>query len=264
MTRDFEGKTLVVTGSTSGIGAGMAAGFAARGANILLNGLGERDAIEAQREALQSDHGVKAVYSGVNLLQTGCGEQLISDAIGAFGGVDIVINNAGMQYVSPVEDFPDDKWMMLINLNLNATFRVSQAALKHMRPAGFGRIINIASAHSIVASPYKSAYCAAKHGVLGFTKSAALEVAEEPDLTINAICPGYVRTALVEGQIKDQAAAHGMSEEQVVKDIILASHPNKRFVTVEELTATAALLAGPEGRSFNGASLIVDGGWTVR
>ena len=264
MNTTFDGKTVVVTGSTSGIGAGIAEGFASRGANIVLNGLGDPAAIEAQRAELEEKYGIKAAYADVDLMLTGCGEKLITAAEDAFGSVDIVVNNAGMQHVCPVEDFPDDKWDMLINLNLTATFRVTKAALPGMLKRGFGRIINIASAHGLVASPFKSAYVAAKHGVVGFTKSAALEVAEAGDITVNAICPGYVRTPLVEGQIADQAAAHGKSEEEVIRDVILATHPNKRFVTIEELSETAAMLAGPNGRSFNGASIAIDGGWTIR
>lgn len=264
MAHSFNGKTIIITGSTSGIGAGLAAGFAAQGGNIVLNGLGNPDDIEALRAGLEADHGIKAAYVDVDLLQADSGDSLIGQAFDIFGSVDVVINNAGAQHVAAVDDFPADKWDLLINLNLNATFRVTKAALPVMKKAGFGRIINIASAHGLVASPFKSAYVAAKHGVVGFTKSVALEIAESGDLTINAICPGYVRTPLVEGQIKDQAAAHGLSEEAVVRDIILATHPNKRFVTPEELCCLASLLASAEGRSFNGSAIALDGGWTAR
>lgn len=264
MEQDFKGQTIVITGSTSGIGAGLAEGFAARGGNIVLNGFGPTDEISALKQKLETAHGIQTHYCDVDLLAEDSGDHLIAAALDQFGRVDVVINNAGIQHVCPVEVFTAEKWDLVINLNLNATFRVSKAALPRMKKQASGRIINIASAHGLVASPFKSAYVAAKHGVVGFTKSLALELAEWEDITANAICPGYVRTPLVEGQIKAQAEAHGLSEDAVVKDVILATHPNKRFVTLEELAATATLLAGPEGRSFNGSALTLDGGWTAR
>ncbi|MFE8071331.1 3-hydroxybutyrate dehydrogenase [Marinobacteraceae bacterium S3BR75-40.1] len=260
----FAGETAVITGSTSGIGLGLAEGLAQSGANIVLNGLGDRDEIENRREWLAREYGVKVIYDDADLTNGEAASGLIRNAEAHFGRVDILVNNAGIQHVAPVESFPMDKWEQIIALNLSATFYTTRAALPGMRERGKGRIVNIASAHGLVASPYKAAYVAAKHGVVGFTKTVGLEVAEAGDITANAICPAYVRTPLVEAQIADQAKAHGIGEEAVIRDVILAAQPNKRLVTIEELVALTRLLCSPEGRSFNGAALPIDGGWTAR
>lgn len=261
---ELKGKTALVTGSTSGIGLGIAEGLAASGVDVVINGLGDPGEIQATSRRIEQAYGVRAPVIDADLTSGRAAQKLVHDAEAQLGRVDIVVNNAGIQHVSPVETFPDDKWDQIINLVLNAGFHTTKAALPGMKERGYGRIINIASAHGLVASPYKAAYVAAKHGIVGFTKTVALEVAEEPDLTINAICPAYVRTPLVEGQIADQAKAHNMDEEQVIRDVILAAQPNKRFVTIEELVALTRLLCGHEGRSFNGAAIPMDGGWTAR
>ncbi len=261
---DLKGRTAVITGSTSGIGLGIAEGLAESGVDVVINGLGDAGEIQAISQRLEDQYGVRAPVIDADLTDGQAAQQLIRDAEQALGQVDIVVNNAGVQHVSPVEDFPDDKWEKIISLVLSAGFHTTKAALPGMKSRGYGRIVNIASAHGLVASPYKAAYVAAKHGIVGFTKTVALEIAEEPDLTINAICPAYVRTPLVEGQIADQAKAHNMNEEQVIRDVILAAQPNKRFVTIEELVALTRLLCGHEGRSFNGAAIPMDGGWTAR
>lgn len=259
----LRGKVALITGSTSGIGAGLARGLAAAGADIALNGFGKADEITTLCDQI-TDFNVRVQHFPADLSQHSESAALIPAVASALGGVDILVNNAGIQHVAPVADFPTDKWEALIAINLSAAFYTMRAAIPLMRAAGYGRIINIASAHGLVASPFKSAYVAAKHGIIGLTKAAALEEAENGDLTINAICPGYVRTALVDNQIKDQAAAHNLSEDAVIRDVILAVQPNKRFVTVEELAALAVLLCRGEGRSFNGAALAMDGGWTAR
>ncbi len=260
----FKDRVALVTGSTSGIGLGLAEGLAESGVHIALNGFGNPQEIGKLAERIRAEYGVEVDYFDADLTECTQAQELVNRTLERFGRLDILINNAGIQHVSPVESFPEDKWEAIIALNLSASFYTIRAALPGMRERGYGRIINIASAHGLVASPYKSAYVAAKHGVVGLTKTVALEVAEENDLTANAICPGYVRTPLVEGQIADQAKAHGMSEEQVIREVILAAQPNKRFVTLEELAALTRLICSPEGRSFNGAAIAMDGGWTAR
>ncbi|WP_374763391.1 3-hydroxybutyrate dehydrogenase [Yunchengibacter salinarum] len=262
--QDLKGKTAVITGSTSGIGLGLAEGLAAAGVDVVLNGFGDADEIRALQQRIEQTHGVRALYIEADLMKGAAAADLIRQAEARLGRVDILVNNAGIQHVSPVESFPDDKWEAIIALNLSSSFYTIKAALPGMKQRGFGRIVNIASAHGLVASPFKGAYVAAKHGVVGLTKTVGLEVAEEDNLTINAICPGYVRTPLVDGQIRDQARAHNMSEDQVIRDVILAAQPNKRFVTVLELAAFTRLLCSEEGRSFNGAALPMEGGWTAR
>lgn len=259
----LKGKNAVVTGSTSGIGLGIARALAAEGVNILLNGFGEPDAIEEIRKGLERDHGITANYCTADMSNGDETAAMIADAESKLGSVDILVNNAGIQYVAPIEEFPAEKWDRIIAINLSSAFHTTRAAIPGMKRRGFGRIVNIASAHGLVASPFKSAYVAAKHGVLGLTKAVALEVAEL-NITCNAICPGYVHTPLVEGQIGEQAKAHKMPREQVVRDIILAAQPNKRFVEVEELGALVLFLCGDHGRSFNGAALPIEGGWTAR
>lgn len=257
------GKTALITGSTSGIGAAIAEAMAKAGANIVLNGFGDRKAIDAQRAELERDHGVKALYLNEDLTDGAACRRLVERAARELAAPDILVNNAGIQHVAPVDEFPPEKWDALIAICLSSAFHTVAAALPHMKRQNWGRILNIASAQGLVASPFKSAYNAAKHGIIGFTKSVALEVAET-GVTANAICPGYVRTPLVEGQVADQAKAHGMSEQDVIRDVILAVQPNKRFVEPEEIAEFAVFLASESGRSFTGAALSVDGGWTAR
>ena len=258
-----KGLGAIVTGSTSGIGLAVAKALAHAGCNVMLNGFGEPAAIEAQRQALSDETGVQVIFSSADMSEPVEIAEMVRQAEEAFGGVDILVNNAGVQYVSPVEDFPDAKWEQILSINLSSNFYTIKAVLPGMKIRNFGRIVNIASAHGLVASPFKSAYVAAKHGVLGLTKTVALEVAET-GITVNAICPGYVRTPLVEGQIKDQALAHNMSEDQVIRDVILASQPNKRFVELEQLAQLILFLCSGSASSITGAALPIEGGWTAR
>lgn len=259
----LKGKSAVITGSTSGIGLGIAQALAAAGADVMLNGFGDAAEIETLRSDIEKTHGVKAVHSAADLTKGEATKQMIADAEAAFGKVDILVNNAGIQTVSPIEDFPEDRWEMIVALNMSSNFYAIKAALPGMKRRGWGRIINIASAHGLVASPFKSAYVAAKHGVVGLTKVVALETAEQ-GITCNAICPGFVKTPLVEGQIGDQAKANNMTEDQVVRDVILASQPTKKFVEVADLGALSVFLAGDHASSITGAALQVDGGWVAR
>ncbi|MBI1186701.1 MAG: 3-hydroxybutyrate dehydrogenase [Alphaproteobacteria bacterium] len=260
--RSLDGKSAIVTGSTSGIGLGIATGLAGAGARVMLNGFGDADAIETMRGSLAQTHGVDVAYHGADMTRPAEIAALYEAALARFGGVDIIVNNAGIQHVSPVEDFPIDKWDAIIAINLSAAFHLTRASFSAMKAKGWGRIINLASAHALVASPFKSAYVAAKHGLLGFTKAVALEGAER-GVTCNAICPGYVRTALVEKQIPDTAKARGISEEAVVRDVLLAAQATKAFVTVEQLGALAVFLCSDAGAQITGAALPVDGGWTA-
>lgn len=259
----LKGKAAIVTGSTSGIGEGIAAALAAAGADVMLNGFGDAAAIEAQRAGLEKAHGVRVVHSPANMAKPDEIKAMVADAEKTFGKVDILVNNAGIQTVAAIEEFPDDRWELIQAINLSSNFYAIKAAMPGMKRRNWGRIVNIASAHGLVASPYKVAYVAAKHGVVGLTKVVALETAEL-NITCNAICPGFVKTPLVEGQIGDQAKANNMSEEQVVRDVILASQPSKRFVGVDELAALAVYLCGEQASSITGTSLSVDGGWTAR
>jgi 3-hydroxybutyrate dehydrogenase len=260
--KPLAGRIAVVTGSTSGIGLGIAAALAGAGADLIINGLGDHDAIDATCYMLAASGG-RVVYDRANLLDGAGAAGLIENAIATFGRVDILINNAGIQHVSPIEDFPVDKWNAILALNLSAAFHTIRTAFAPMKAAGFGRIINVASAHALVASPFKSAYVAAKHGVLGLTKTVALEGAQS-GVTCNAICPGYVWTPLVENQIADTATARGIDRDAVIRDVLLAAQPTKRFATVEELGALAVFLCGPGGASITGTALPVDGGWTAQ
>ena len=258
----LKGKTALVTGSTSGIGLGIARTFGAEGANIVLNGFGEPKEIEALRRSFESEYGVKALYDGADLSKPLEIETMIERSLTALGSVDVLVNNAGIQYVAPVDEFPVDKWNAILAINLTASFHTVRLALPAMKRNRWGRVINIASAHALVASPYKSAYVAAKHGIAGLTKTVALEVAEA-GITVNAICPGYVWTPLVQKQVPDTAKARGITEEQVIKDVLLAAQPTKKFVQVDEVAAFAAFLASDGGASITGAVLPIEGGWTA-
>jgi 3-hydroxybutyrate dehydrogenase len=257
------GLSAVVTGSTSGIGLAIARSLAGSGANVTLNGFGDAAQIEGFRAGLAKETSVEVAYSAADMSKPDQIAAMIEQAAHRFGAVDILVNNAGIQFVAPVDEFPDEKWAQIIAINLSSNFHAIKAALPGMKSRNRGRIVNIASAHGLVASPFKSAYVAAKHGVLGLTKTVALEVAETA-ITCNAICPGYVRTQLVEGQIRDQAKVHGMSEDQVVREVILASQPNKRFVELEQLGALVVFLCSDNASSITGAALPIEGGWTAR
>jgi 3-hydroxybutyrate dehydrogenase len=258
----LKGRTALVTGSTSGIGLGIATRLASEGANIVLNGFGDAGEIDKLRNRLASEHRVKVVYDAADMTKPDAIAAMVKKAVAEFGAVDVLVNNAGIQHVAPIDEFPPDKWDAIIAINLTSAFHTTRAALPAMRKKRWGRIVNIASAHALVASPFKSAYVAAKHGLAGLTKTVALEVAEQ-GITANAICPGYVRTPLVEKQIPDQAKARGVSEEQVVRDVILAAQPTKRFVAVEEVAALAAFLCSEGAASITGAMLSIDGGWSA-
>src|SRR5919112_445498 len=234
-------KTAVVTGSTSGIGLAIARAFAKEGANVVINGFGDAGDIEKTRAGIESEFGVKAVYSPANMLKSDEIEEMIRLAEKSFGSVDILVNNAGIQFVSPVEDFPVEKWDQIIAINLSSAFHAIRAAVPGMKARGWGRIINTASAHSLVASPFKSAYVAAKHGIAGLTKTVALEVATN-GITVNCISPGYVWTPLVERQIPDTMTTRGLTKEQVIKDVLLDAQPTKEFVTSEQVAALALFL----------------------
>ena len=262
MTSELRGQVAIVTGSTSGIGLGLAEALAAAGVNIVLNGLGDPAAIEATRAGMAARHGVEVRYHGADMTRPAEIADMVASSAAALGRLDILINNAGVQHVSPVEDFPIEWWDRIIAINLTSAFHGTRAAVPIMKAAKRGRIINIASAHALVASPFKSAYVASKHGVLGLTRSVALEVAQH-GITVNAICPGYVKTPLVEAQITDQAKARGISEDEVMRDVILAAQPTKQFVTVEQLAGLLLYLCSDLGASVNGTALSVDGGWTA-
>jgi len=258
----LKGKTALVTGSTSGIGRGIAEAFAKEGANIVLNGFGRADEIEALRAKIAGEHGVVVRYDGADMTRPDTIEAMVKKAVAEFGAVDILVNNAGIQHVAPIDEFPAEKWHEIIAINLVASFHTIRHALPGMKQRKWGRVINIASAHALVASPFKSAYVAAKHGIAGLTKTVALEVAEQ-GITVNAICPGYVLTPLVEKQIPDTAKVRGITEEQVVKDVLLAAQSTKQFVTIGQVAALARYLAGDDAASITGAILSVDGGWTA-
>lgn len=258
----LKGKTAVVTGSTSGIGLGIAEGFAKEGVNLVLNGFGDAAEIEAIRAGLASKFGITVTYDGADMSKPDQIEAMMKKAAADFGGVDILVNNAGIQHVCPVEDFPTAKWDAIIAINLSSAFHTTKMAVPYMKSKGWGRIINVASAHAMVASPFKSAYVASKHGIMGFTKTVALEVAEK-GVTCNAICPGYVLTPLVEKQIPDTAKARGMTIEQVKKDVLLAAQPTKQFVTTEQVAGTAIFLCSDSAASITGTNIMVEGGWTA-
>lgn len=259
----LKGKCAVVTGSTSGIGLGIAEGFAAEGVNLVINGFGDATEIEGIRAGLESKFGVKVIYDGADMSKPEQIEAMMDNAAKVFGGVDILVNNAGIQHVCPVEEFPTAKWDAIIAINLSSAFHTTKKAVPYMKSKGWGRIINVASAHAMVASKFKSAYCASKHGIMGFTKTVALEVAEA-GVTCNAICPGYVLTPLVEKQIPDTAKARGITEEQVKRDVLLAAQPTKQFVTTQQVAGTAVFLCSDSAASITGTNIMVEGGWTAQ
>jgi 3-hydroxybutyrate dehydrogenase len=242
---------------------GIATAFAARGANVVLNGFGDAAAIEAIRAGLQAEHRTRVSYDGADLSNAEAIESMVKRVTAEFGSIDILVNNAGIQFVAPVDEFPVERWNAILALNLDASFHLIRLALPGMKARKWGRIINVASAHALVASPFKAAYVAAKHGIAGLTKTVALEVATQ-GITMNAICPGYVWTPLVEKQIPDTARARGLTEEQVINDVLLQAQPTKRFVQVSEVAALAAFLASLEAASITGAIIPIDGGWTAQ
>ncbi|MBR7617763.1 3-hydroxybutyrate dehydrogenase [Phenylobacterium sp. 20VBR1] len=258
----LQSKSAVVTGSTSGIGLAIARALAAEGANVLINGFGKPEDIEKERAGIETEFGVKAIYSAADMTKPAEIATMIADAEKAFGAVDVLVNNAGIQFVSPIEDFPIDKWDQIIAINLSAAFHAIRAAVPGMKARGWGRIISTASAHSLVASPFKSAYVAAKHGIAGLTKTAALELATH-GVTVNCISPGYVWTPLVENQIPATMASRGLTRDQVINDVLLEAQPTKEFVTPEEVAAIAVFLCSPAAKQMTGANLSVDGGWTA-
>jgi 3-hydroxybutyrate dehydrogenase len=259
---DLKGHAAIITGSTSGIGQAMAKALAGQGCNIVINGLGDPHKIEDERCEIANAYGVEVKYHGADMTKPDEIADMVDFARREFGRLDVLLNNAGVQHVAPIEEFPIDKWNQIIAINLSSAFHAIRAAVPIMKAQGRGRIINLASAHALVASPFKSAYVAAKHGVLGLTKTVALEVAEH-GVTCNAICPGYVRTPLVEAQIADQAKARGITPEAVMKDVILAAQPTKKFVEFDEIGGLLIYLASDAGASVNGAGLQIDGGWTA-
>jgi len=259
----LKGKAAIITGSTSGIGQGIAEALAAEGCNVMLNGFGDAAAIEAQRSGLEKAHGVKVLYNGADMTKPAQIEAMVAEAAQAFGGLDIIVNNAGIQFVSPVDEFPVEKWDAIIAVNLSSSFHMIRCATPHLKKAGWGRIINIASAHALVASAYKSAYVAAKHGIAGLTKVVALELAQQ-NITCNAICPGYVKTPLVENQIAPTAKTRGITEEEVVKNVMLGNQPTKKFVGIDEVAALTVFLCGNATANITGTMLSIDGGWCAQ
>jgi 3-hydroxybutyrate dehydrogenase len=259
----IKGRNAIVTGSTSGIGLGIAKAFAAAGMNVTLNGFGETEEIEKIRAGLEAEHGIQALYSGANMMKPDEIVSMVETTRSELGSVDVVVNNAGIQHVEAIEDFPVEKWDAIVAINLTSAFHTTRLVIAEMKRRRWGRIINLASAHGLIASPFKSAYVSAKHGMLGLTKTVALEAAEH-GVTVNAICPGYVLTPLVEKQIPETAEARGISEESVKRDVLLGAQPTKKFVTTEQLGALAVFLCSDEAASITGTALPVDGGWTAQ
>ena len=259
----IKGKTALVTGSTSGIGKAIADRLAQEGCNVVLNGFGDADEIKALQAEMGKEHGVQIGYSGADLTNPDAIEEMMAYVTTDFGGTDILVNNAGTQFVSPLEEFPVAKWDLIMALNLSAAFHTTRMAIGPMKEKGWGRIINTGSAHAKVASPFKSAYVAAKHGLSGLTKVTALEGAEH-GVRCNLVCPGYVHTPLVDGQIDDTAKARGMTRDEVVKNVLLAAQPTKEFVTAEQIGGFVAFLCSPDADLINGADLSMDGGWVAQ
>jgi 3-hydroxybutyrate dehydrogenase len=263
MGSQLKGKVAVITGSTSGIGRAIAEAFAREGASIVLNGFGDTAAIESLRAKVEKESGARAIYDAADMTRPAEIKAMIQSAAAQLGGVDILVNNAGIQHVAPVDEFPEDKWDAIIAINLSSAFHATKHALPHMKKKRWGRIVNIASAHGLVASPNKSAYIASKHGIVGLTKATAVETAEH-GIRVNSICPGFVHTPLVEKQIVDRAAENRISREEAIRDVILAPQPTKEFVTVEQIAGTALFLCSPSADQITGAQFSVDGGWTAR
>jgi len=259
----LKGKNAIVTGSSSGIGLGIAKCFADSGMNVLMNGIEAPGEVEGERSAIESEYGVKALYRQADMSRPGEIRELVELGESSFGQVDVLVNNAGIQYVAPIEEFPEDKWDAIIAINMSSAFHTIKAALPGMKRQGWGRIINIASAHGLVASPYKSAYVAAKHGVVGITKTVALEAAEH-GVTVNAICPGYVWTPLVAQQVPDTAKARGISEQEVIDNVMLRAQPTRKFVTIEEVAELARFLCSDAAGNITGTTHSIDGGWTAQ
>ena len=259
--QNIKGKTALITGSTSGIGLGIAQGLADEGANIILNGFGDAAEIADIRKEIETK-GVKCIYNGADMTKITEIELLAKEALDTFGPVDILVNNAGLQYVAPVEEFPIEKWDAIIAINMSSAFHTIRTLIPAMKKSGWGRIINIASAHGLVASPYKSAYVTAKHGIMGLTKTIALEAAQD-NITVNAVCPGYVKTPLVDGQISDTAKARGISEEEVINDVLLKAQWTKKFVDIESVAGIVKFLCSDAAKNITGADIKVDGGWTA-
>ncbi|MBB4573401.1 MULTISPECIES: 3-hydroxybutyrate dehydrogenase [Rhizobium] len=260
--KPLEGRSAIVTGSTSGIGLGIAHALARSGAAVMLNGFGDPAEIETLRADIAGDNDVDVAYDAADMTKPEAIRMMVERAVARFGQVDIVVNNAGIQHVSPIGKFPSEKWDAILAINLSAAFHLVQSTFDGMCARGYGRIINVASAHGLVASPFKSAYVAAKHGIVGFTKTIALEGAEF-GVTSNAICPGYVWTPLVEHQIEDQAKSHKIARDAVIREVFLKDQPTKRFATVEEMGALAVFLCGDLAGSITGTAIPVDGGWTA-
>jgi 3-hydroxybutyrate dehydrogenase len=252
----------LVTGSTSGIGLAIARALAGQGADIVINGFGQADEIEKTRAAIEAEFGVKALYDGADMTKPEEIAALVRHAEDGLGGVDILVNNAGIQFVSPIEDFPVEKWNAILAINLSSAFHTIRAATPGMKKRKWGRIVNTASAHSLVASPFKSAYVAAKHGLAGLTKTVALELATF-GVTANCVSPGYVWTPLVENQIPDTMRARGMTHEQVINDVMLVAQPSKQFVTIEQVASLVCYLCSDAASQITGANLSIDGGWTA-
>ena len=259
---NLHGKTVLITGSTSGIGLALAQHFASAGCNIVMNGFGDATQIEANRAALE-ERGISALYHGADMTKPDEIEAMCNAALKAFGTVDILVNNAGIQHVKPIDEFSPEKWDAIIAINLSSAFHTTRLLAPAMKAAKWGRVINMASVHGLVASPFKAAYVAAKHGILGLTKVTALDLAEF-GITANAICPGYVKTPLVEKQIPEQAAAHGISEEEVIKKVFLKNHAVKKFVKTEDIAALAEFLCSDAAATISGIALPIDAGWSAQ
>ncbi len=262
-TEELAGRRALVTGSTSGIGLAVAQALARAGARVMLHGSRPAAEAEALRAALAAETGTEPGYLSANLADAAAARGLVEATVAAFGGLDILVNNAGIQHVAAVDAFPDENWAQMLAINVSAVFHTTKAALPGMKAQGWGRIINIASAHGLVASPFKAPYTATKHAVVGFSKAVALEVAEQ-GITCNALCPGYVRTPLVEKQVVDQARVHNLPEDRVIREVILAAQPTRQFIEADEVAAFAVFLCSEAARSVTGSAQLIDGGWTAR